>query len=164
MSADINLDNINVDLDLSGGADFGLDEIANALTTGIKADVGLANVGVGVTVAGALDVGLSNIDADVGLDDIRIKELPTIDVQASIKELPVIRTDSKVDLGLDDIRIQQLPPIQFELSFRPIRVHLPLNYSFCIELFGIRLLRFSVCGEGMAVAEDYHPHATERCG
>lgn len=163
MSADINLDNINVDLELSGSADFGLDAIASALTSGVKADVGLDSIGVSAQVQGGVDVGLGNVNADVGLDDIRIRELAPVRVEASIKELPLLRTDSKVDLGLDDIRIRELPPIQFELSFRPIRVHLPLNYSFCIELFGIRLFKFSLCGEGMAVAEDHRPHATERC-
>jgi hypothetical protein len=138
MSADINLDNVNVDLDLSGGADFGLDAIAGALTSGVNASVAL---------------GLDNVkaDVDVGLDDIRIKELP------------LIRSDSKLDLGLDNIRIQELPPFRFDFSMRPIRIHLPLNYSFCVEIFGIRLFKFSVCGEGMVVTEDYHAHATERC-
>jgi hypothetical protein len=150
MSARVNLGDINVDLDLSGDLDFGLDELANRLGLGVKADVGLANIGVN----GALDV---------GLDDIRLKELPVIRAEASIKEIPVIRTNSKVDLGLDNIRIQELPPIRFELSFKPLRVHFPLNYSFCLELLGIRLFKFSVCGEGMVVTEDYQPRATERC-
>jgi hypothetical protein len=142
----------------STGVDVGLDELANALKEGVKATVTLDKVTV-----------------DAGLTDIRLKELATVRVEASVKELvpvrleaavkelPLIRTDSKVDLGLDDIRITQLPPIQLELAVRPIRVHLPLNYSFCFELFGIRLFKLSICGEGMAVTEDYHPHASERC-
>lgn len=150
MSAEVNLTDVNVEFALSGGADFGVDALANALTTGIKADVGLANIGI--TANGAVDVGLGDVHADIGLGDIRLKELPTI------------RTDSKVDLGLDDIRIAELPPIRLEFSMRPIRIHLPVNYSFCLEVFGIRLFKFAVCGEGMAVTEDYKPHATERCG
>jgi hypothetical protein len=162
MSADINLDNINVDLALSGAADFGLDAVAGALAN------------LGVEARGGLDL-------DVGLDDVRITELATIRAEASIKEIAPINTNStvdlglddvkvdlgldnvKVDLGLDDIRIRELPPIRFELSFRPIRVHLPLNYSFCLELLGVRLFKFSVCGEGMAIGEDYQPRETERC-
>lgn len=163
MSADINLDNINVDLDLSGAADLGLDAIAGALTSGVNATVGLGLDNISVQVQGGVDVGLGNVRADLGLDDIRLKELPTVRVEASVKELPVIRTDSQVDLGLDNIRIQELPPFRFDFAFRPIRIHLPLNYSFCIELFGFRLFKFSVCGEGMVVTEDFQPHETERC-
>lgn len=158
MSADINLDNINVDLDLSGSADFGLDAIALALTQGINASVAV-NAGLDNIVANAkVDAGLDKVkivaDADIGLDDVRIKELP------------IIRTDSKIeaDLGLDDIRIRELPTIRFELSMRPIRIHLPLKYSFCLELFGVKLFKFSVCGEGMAITEDNQPRETERCG
>jgi hypothetical protein len=129
MSADINLDNINVDLDLSGSADIGLDEIAAAL----------ANVGVGVTVGGALDVGLANINANANVN-------------------------ANANIGLNDIRINSLPKIQLEFSMRPLRVHLPLHYTFCIELFGIQLFKFSLCGEGMVVTEDFQPHPSERCG
>ena len=154
--SDVDLGNIDVglDADFSGGVDIGLDAVANALTTGIRATA---------TVAGGLDIGLANVNADLGLDDIRLRELATIKLEAAIKELPLIRTDSKVDLGLDDIRIRELPELKLELGFRPIRVHLPLNYSFCVELFGFRLFKFSVCGEGMAIAEDYKAHATEVC-
>ena len=164
MSADINLDNINVDLDLSGSADLGLDAIAQALTEGVNASVDVGLDDIDAKLQGSVDLGLDDVRADVGLDDIRIKELPAVRVEASVKELPVIRTDSKVDLGLDDIRIQELPPFRFDFALRPIRVHLPLNYSFCVELFGIRLFKFSVCGEGMVVTEDYHPRDAERCG
>jgi hypothetical protein len=163
MSADINLDNVNVDLTLGGTVDVGLD----TLMTGIKADIGLGNVGVKLEGGVKVDAGLDNIqikDLPVLRAEASIKELPVIRAEASIKEIPVIRTDSKVDLGLDDIRIRELPPFKLELAFRPVRVHLPLNYTFCIEVLGIRLFKFSLCGEGMAVAEDYQPHPTERCG
>lgn len=162
MSTDVNLSNIDVDLTLGGTVDFGLDAIASVLSTGVNVDAGLG--AIGVTVGGTLDAGLGGISADLGLDDIRLKELPVVRVQAAVTELPLIRTDSKLDLGLDNIRIQELPTIRFELSLRPIRVHLPLSYQFCIEIFGKRLFKFSVCGEGMAITEDYKPHATERCG
>ena len=164
MSTDVNLADIHAGLTLGGAADFGLDEIANALTSGVNATVGLGLDRIGVTVGGTIDVGLGDVNADLGLDNIRLKELPVVRLEASIKELPVIRTDSKVDLGLDNVRIAELPTIRFELSFRPIRVHLPLNYQFCLEVFGKRWFKFSVCGEGMAITEDYKPHATERCG
>lgn len=164
MSANINLSNIGATLDLQGsvdiglddinatvqgGVDIGLDTIANALTQGVKADVGLGKIGI--AVGGGLDVGLGHVKADLGLNDIRIKEVAPI------------HADAKIDLGLDNIRIRELPPIKVELSLKPIRVHLPVNFSFCFELFGIRLFKFSICGESMTVAEDYQPHATERC-
>ncbi|HEX2675433.1 MAG TPA: hypothetical protein VHM19_02305 [Polyangiales bacterium] len=153
MSADINLDNINVDFTLWGGADIGLDDIANALTTGVKVDAGLDKIKADAKV----DVGLDKIKADAkvdaGLDNIKANAK----VDAGLDNI-------KADLGLDNIRIQELPPIHFELAMRPTRVHLPLNYTFCVELFGVKLFKFSVCGEGMCVTEDYVPRATESCG
>jgi hypothetical protein len=157
---------------LSGAAalDIGVDELANTLGSGVNATVGLnlgpVNLGPVNIDAGLDDIRireLAPVNIDAGLDDIRIRELAPVRIEASIKELPPIKTDSKVDLGLDDIRLTELPPVQLELAVRPVRVHLPMNYSFCLELFGVRLFKFSICGEGMVVAEDYHPHATERC-
>jgi hypothetical protein len=96
-----------------------------------------------------------------------ITQLPEIrtdsKVSAAITELPEIRTDSKVDLGLDNIRIRELPPLLLELAARPFRLHLPLNFTFCLEVLGVRLFKFSVCGEGMAIGEGYEPHKTEQC-
>jgi hypothetical protein len=149
MSADIHLDNIHAAIGLSGALDFHLDDIAQALTTGVKISAGLDNIRV------------------TELPEVRVSaavtQLPEVRVSAAITELPVIRTDSKIDAGLDNIRIQELPPIKLEFSFRPIRIHLPLNYSFSIELLGFRLFKFSLCGEGMAITEDYQPHTTESC-
>jgi hypothetical protein len=155
----------------STGVDIGLDEVALALQA-LNATVGAT---VGATLGGTVGLNLGRTEIDAGLDNIRltelapvrleaaIKEIAPVRLEASIKEIAPIRTDSKVDLGLDDIRLTELPPIQLELGMRPFRLHLPLNYSFCLELFGVRLFKFSICGEGMAISEDYHPHATERC-
>ena len=137
------------------GVDIGLDDVALALKA--------LNATVGATVGGTVGLNLGRTEVDAGLDNIRLTELAPVRLEAAIKEIAPIRTDSKVDLGLDDIRLTELPPIQLELGMRPFRLHLPLNYSFCLELFGVRLLKFSICGEGMAIGEDYHPHATERC-
>jgi predicted metalloprotease len=163
MSTDVDLSNIGVTLTLGGitDIDIGLDSIATALTTGVK-------------------LGLDNIKVDAGLGDIRIQQLAPIQigltqlpvVNVAVKELPLIQTDSKVDAkldakidaGLDNIRITELPPIQLEFSFKPIRIHFPLNYSFSIELCGFRLFKFSLCGEGMVISEDYQPRKTESCG
>ena len=162
MSGNINLGSISAGLTLAGGVDVNIDELANALTTGIRVDAGLGNVGLRVT--GDVDVGLDNVRVDAGLDNLRIKELAPIGATVSVKDLPVIQTDSRVDLGLDDIRLRELPPVKLELSVSPLRMHLPLSYSFCLEIFGIRLFRFSLCGEGMAIAEDYEARPAERCG
>ena len=164
MSAELNLDNIKADLTFDGGLDLNLDDIRLALSGGVDFGVAAiaqvlrdgikATVGVGLdNVRAAVDAGLDNVRAtvDAGLNDIRIRELP------------LIRSDNKIDLGLDNIRIQELPPVNLELAIRPTRVHLPLSYSFSFELFGIRLFKLSLCGEGMVVTEDYHARETERC-
>jgi hypothetical protein len=160
MSANLNLDHVHVTL--QGGVDLDLDQIADALKTGVN-----ANVGATVGLTANIDAGLGNVRAhiDAGLNDIRITTLAP--VQVGITQLPVINTvsqlNAKIDAGLDNIRITELPPIKLEFSFKPIRIHLPLNYHFSIELFGIHFFKFSICGEGMAITEDYAPHETERC-
>ena len=163
MGGDSNpFDHYTLDVNLAGGGtsvELGIDEaatsIANALTTGVT-----------------VKAGLDNITVHAGLDNIAIKELKAsleakitqlVPIDLKITELPKIVTESTLDLGLDNIRIAELPPLQLELAVRPVRVHLPLNYTFCLELFGVRLFKFSICGEGMVISEDYKPHATERC-
>lgn len=152
MSGGIDLSDIRANLALGGGVNIGLGEVAEALREGVNATA---------------DIGLSGIQADLDahLNDIRIKELAPVRADVGITDLPIVRTESnaKIDLGLDDLRIRELAPVRVELSFKPVRVHLPMNYSFCIELFGVRLFKFSLCGEGMVIAEDYRPRATERC-
>ena len=172
MGGDSNpFDHYTLDFNLAGGGtsvELGIDEaatsIANALTSGVTVKAGLDNI--------TINAGLDSIAINAGLDNIAIKELKAsleakitqlVPIDLKLTELPKIVTDSKVDLGLDNIRIAELPPIQLELGVRPVRVHLPLNYTFCLELFGVRLFKFSICGEGMVVSEDYKPHATERC-
>jgi hypothetical protein len=148
------------------GVDIDLSHIGITLGGGLAVDpIRIDPLSVGVTA-------LPQINAAVtGLPIIKleasVKELPVLKLEASVKELPLIRTDSKldakIDAGLDNIRITELPPIHFELGFRPIRVHLPLNYHFCFELFGKPIFKFSVCGEGMLIGEDYQAHETEQC-
>jgi len=155
-------ENIHATLTLAGrnDDDVGVD-VAGGLGVTLGGTVGAALSG-GLAVGAALSGGLT---VDAGLDEIRIKELATIntDSAVSIKELPQINTDSKVDLGLDNIRIQEFPPLQLELGLRPFRLHLPVNFKFCLEVLGVTLFKFSVCGEGMAIGEDYQPKETERC-
>lgn len=159
------------------------DSIQAALTlkgdsTAIGVDLTGSDISVGATLGGTLGATLGGtlganlggtvganlgggVAVDLGLDDVRVKELPKIetDSSVSIKELPRI----EVDLGLDNIRVSELPPVQLELGFRPFRLHLPLNFKFCLEVFGVTLFKFSVCGEGMAIGEDNQPRQTEQC-
>ena len=113
----------------------------------------------------------SNISGglDVGLDDIRVKELPLINLQSALtSDSKVtsdsnITSDSKVDMGLDDIRIKELPRIELEFSMKPTRVHMPTHYKFCFTLFGSEVFEFALCGESMVIIEPYVPHKTECC-
>lgn len=104
---------------------------------------------------------------DLDLDEIRIKEIPTIRMESTLKgdsKNPVImHSDSKVDLGLDNIQITKLPQINLQLSAKPTRVHFPVNYKLSFGTLGIEFFSMNVCGESMVVIEDYFPHATEEC-
>jgi hypothetical protein len=113
----------------------------------------------------------SNINGglDVGLDDIRVKELPLINLNSSLSSDSKVTSDSnitsnsKVDMGLDDIRIKELPRIELEFSMKPTRVHLPTHYKFCLTLFGSEVFEMAFCGESMVIIEPYIPHKTECC-
>ena len=100
---------------------------------------------------------------DTGLDEVRIKELPVLRLESSVKELPTITTESTVDLGLDDIRVKELPKVEIEWGVKPTRVHFPGHYKLCGSLFGVEVFSLSVCGESMLVTEPYSPHRTETC-
>jgi hypothetical protein len=156
-------DHYTVNFDIGGGGtaiDIGIDELANALKEGVTVHAGLNDIHI-KELATSLDAKITQL---VPIEvRAAITQLVPIEVRAAITQLPQINTDSKVDLGLDNIRIAEFPPIQLELGMRPVRVHLPLNYSFSFELFGFKLFKFSICGEAMVVSEDYKPHATERC-
>ncbi len=152
MSVDVALDNIRIKelptINLGGGVDLDLDNIRIKELPTIDIDV--------------------DADLDLGLDNIRLTELAPIKV--GITDLPLIRldtirleTNSKVDLGLDNIRIRELPQLDFQFGLRPMRLHFPLSYKFCLTLFGCKVFHFETCGEGMFVSEDYVPHKTESC-
>jgi len=97
--------------------------------------------------------------ADLDLDEIRIKEVPIIRLETSIKEIPKV----EIDMGLDNIRIRELPRLDAEIGIKPTRIHMPLHTEVCLSLFGINLLKLSVCGENMLIAEPYVPHRAEQC-
>ncbi|MGR8931914.1 MAG: hypothetical protein ACU836_14875 [Gammaproteobacteria bacterium] len=96
---------------------------------------------------------------DMDLDNIHIMQIPTITLA------PVSATLSGgLDMGLDNIRIKELPTIDMNLGVKPTRVHMPMNTHICLSLFGINLLKVSLCGENMMIAEPYVPHRAEtRC-
>jgi hypothetical protein len=79
---------------------------------------------------------------DLDLDNIHVKEIPTIKLETAVTQLPRIR----VELGL-----------------QPKRIHLPFHTEFGISVLGLRLLCFDVCGEGMVVIEEYERHEAEAC-
>jgi hypothetical protein len=91
-----------------------------------------------------------SVDAD--LDNIHIKELPTInlgDVNLRLKEIPEIKTVSRVDVA-----IKEIPDT---------RVHLPANYHVGLSVLGICLVKISLCGEGQIITEKYVPRRMELC-
>lgn len=104
---------------------------------------------------------------DMDLDNIHIKELPTISLSSDNKLVSdsKLTSDNKVDMGLDNIRIKEIPRIDLhvEMAMKPTRVHFPVNLKFGLCTMGIELLAFCLCGESMVVIEDYVPHRTEEC-
>lgn len=108
---------------------------------------------------------------DMDLDEIRVKELPTIATEVRVKELPTIKSESAVtsestvDMGLSDIRIRELPKVELclEVAMKPTRVHLPVNLHFGLTTMGREILGLNLCGESMVVIEDYVPRRTEVC-
>lgn len=104
---------------------------------------------------------------DMDLDNIHIRELPTISLNSDNKLVSEsnLTSHNKVDMGLDNIRIKEIPRIDLhvEMAMNPTRVHLPVNLKFGLCAMGIELLALCVCGESMAVIEDYVPHKTEQC-
>lgn len=84
------------------------------------------------------------VDADAGLDNIRIKEIPKIDLK--IERLSV-ETEN-------NIRIKEIPDI---------RAHVPSYYNFGVKFLGIEILTFSLCGESQVITEKYVPNKMEIC-
>ncbi|BES70406.1 hypothetical protein RE428_14240 [Marinobacter nanhaiticus D15-8W] len=158
MSVDVALDNIRI---RQFDADFGLDDLR------IRE---LAPINVGITSLPAISVGLTQLP-DINLNaGLTVHELPTIRLDtesdlrtdSTVKTDSEVRTESKIDLALD-LRVRELPRIDLQLGFRPMRFHFPMNYRFCLTLFGCKVFEFTSCGEAMVVAEDYVPRQTEGC-
>lgn len=156
MSVDVPLDNIRIKefptINLAGGVDFDLDEIR------IKE---LAPIAISVT-------DLPDINLNAKLDPVKletdsvVKTNSSVKTDSTLKTDSVLNTDNKVDLDLD-VRIRELPQIDIQLGLRPVRIHLPLSYEFCLKICGFKVFEFKTCGEGMVIAEDYKAKSTEKC-
>ncbi len=84
------------------------------------------------------------VTADAGLDEVRIKEIPRINL--NVEKLNV-DTES-------NIRIKEIPDV---------RAHVPSYYNLGVKLFGIEILTFSLCGESEIITEKYIPNEKEIC-
>ncbi len=168
MSVDVPLNNIRIKefptINLAGGVDFDLDEIR------IKE---LAPIKIGITE-------LPDINLNAKLDPVKLttdSKLVTDNKLTTDNKLQTdnklltdnkvvtdskLQTDNKVDLDLD-VRIKELPQIDLQFGLRPMRFHFPINYQFCLKLFGCKVFEFKTCGEGMFIAEDYQAKSTEKC-
>lgn len=101
------------------------------------------------------------IRVDADLDDIHVKELPKIFLDAetrsnfniSVKEIP------RIEFG-----VKEIPTIGLALKEIPsVRAHLPSHYDYGLCLFGVEVLRFSLCGETQVITEKYVPRTAELC-
>lgn len=91
------------------------------------------------------------INVNAGLDNIRIKEVPKIEVDTN----STLNSDSRVALSSDNnIRIKEIPEI---------RAHVPMNFNFGVKFFGLEFLVYSLCGELQLITEKYIPNTWERC-
>jgi|SwirhisoilCB3_FD_contig_31_7711613_length_584_multi_3_in_0_out_0_1 hypothetical protein len=128
-----------------------------------------------VTLAGGADMDLDNIHIKElptvtlsmqGLDNIRIKELPKVESSLAVTQLPKVDASlavtqlPKIDASL---AITQLPKIDADIGLKPTRIHMPMHTQICLSFLGINLLKLSICGENMMIAEPYVPHRAERC-
>lgn len=100
------------------------------------------------------------IQVDADLDNIRVRELPRLelgDINLRLKEMPTI-----------NMAVKELPTINLEagIAIREIpdtRAHLPAHFDFGISILGFELLTFSLCGEAQVITEKYVPHRLELC-
>ena len=103
----------------------------------------------------------SDIELDMGLDNVDVKSDSKVDMGLDKMNL---NSNSKVDLGLDNVNICLNMGIK---EMPKMKVHMPTNYDFGLEFFGLKVMNFSVCGKTMVVSEDnptqlfYHPKKKE---
>jgi len=109
---------------------------------------------------------------DANLDDIHIKEFPTItlgEISTRVKEFPRLTVDSNVAVTQlpqinTNVAIKELPEIKVALTSIPdTRVHLPANFNLGLSVLGVCLVNISLCGEAQIITEKYVPHRMEIC-
>jgi hypothetical protein len=109
---------------------------------------------------------------DANLDDIHIKEFPTInlgEISTRVKEIPRLTVDSNVAVTQlppinTNVAIKELPEIKVALTSIPdTRVHLPANFNVGLSVLGVCLVNVSLCGEAQIITEKYVPRRMEIC-
>jgi len=164
----VELDNIRIkELDITE-----LPDINIAVTQLPKINVGLTelpDINLGVTTLPEIKIGLTELP-DININPIElntsstllslstVKTDSTVTTESTIKSDSQLNTDNKIELA-----VTELPQIDIQLGFRPVRVHIPINYKFGFTLFGYKIFEFNTCGEGMIIAEDFKTKATEHC-
>jgi hypothetical protein len=96
------------------------------------------------------------IQVDADLDNIRVKELPRIelgDINMRLKELPRIELSADTRSAIN-LAITEIPDI---------RAHLPAHFDFGMSILGIELWNLSICGEAQVITEKYVPRRVELC-
>lgn len=82
---------------------------------------------------------------DAGLDQMRIKELPTLTLGAW--------PDNQLQTSID-LRLKEIPDT---------RAHLPAHFEVGFCILGFKLFSISLCGEAQLITEPYVPHRMELC-
>jgi len=149
----------------------------------MSADVNIPdpiNINGDVSLGGGLDLNLD--DLDLGLDNVRINNLPNINLNgnfalsslapvnlsgdfginklpklnldAAISKLPDINLNAGINAGLNDIRIKELPIIDLRFSLRPFELSIPREYKFEFGLFGFTILKLRLNSEARVILED----------
>jgi hypothetical protein len=106
------------------------------------------------------------IQVDADLDNIRVKELPRIelgDINMRLKELPTINMAVK-ELPRIELTADTRSAINLAITEIPdIRAHLPAHFDFGMSILGIELWNLSICGEAQVITEKYVPRRVELC-
>lgn len=123
----------------------------------------------------------ATIRVDADLDNIHVKEIPRIEfalkeiprVEFALKEMPqvdfALKEIPKIEFGVTEMpriefALKELPPINVALTDVPnIRAHIPAQYDLGLSIFGVEVLRLSLCGESQVITEKYVPRRAEAC-
>jgi hypothetical protein len=113
----------------------------------------------------------ATIKVDADLDNVHVKEIPRIEfalkeipqINVGVKEMPRIEFAVK-ELPRIEFALKELPPINIALTDVPdIRAHIPAQYDLGLSVFGIEILKLSLCGESQIITEKYEPRRAEAC-